>query len=96
MISYVFYCTCPATAHSPTRSALVILLVRVTSLLRAPFSRRFPVREPESGMQSKSALRQGDWMGDLDGAKILILWIEKLHLQEVRKSVDRGEAVDLR
>ena len=35
-------------------------------------------------MQSKSALRQGDWMGDLDGAKILILWIEKLHLQEYR------------
>jgi len=65
-------------------------------LVAAPFSRQFPVREPESGMQSKSALRQGDWMGDLDGAKILILWIEKLHLQRVPKFVDRREAVDLK
>ena len=64
-------------------------------LVAAPFSRQFPVREPESGMQSKSALRQGDGMGDLDGAKILILWIEKLHLQGVPKFVDRREAVDL-
>ena len=35
-------------------------------------------------------------MGDLDGAKILILWIEKLHLQGVPKFVDRREAVDLK
>src|ERR1700675_524567 len=65
-------------------------------LVAAPFSRQFPVREPESGMQSKSALRQGDWMGDLDGAKILILWIEKLHRQRVPKFVDRREAGDLK
>jgi len=40
-------------------------------------------------------LRGEELLGDLDGAKILILWIEKLHLQEVRKFVDRREAVDL-
>ena len=30
-----------------------------------------------------------------DGAKILILWIENLHLQGVPKFVDRREPVDL-
>jgi len=40
-------------------------------------------------------LRGEELRGGLDAAKILILWIEKLHLQEVLKFVDRREAVDL-
>ena len=40
-------------------------------------------------------LRGDELRSELDGAKILIRWIEKLHPKKVRKFVDRIEPVDL-
>jgi hypothetical protein len=40
-------------------------------------------------------LRGGELRGGLDGAKILIRWIESMHRKKVPKFVDRREPVDL-